>query len=137
MYKKIPIFVTFFMTCVAIQSQVHAATREELESYGKRISTTFDSNVIAYKSVTQTLQAPLQAYLIAFTTSDGSFLANPAAATDKAAYLENTGKRLVWSKKFCTDELKGIMRRTKINIVSGDLQNREGKSQFVAICTAG
>jgi hypothetical protein len=137
MYKKIPISFIIFIACVAIQSQVHAANREELESYGKRISATFNSDVVAYKSVTQTLQAPLQAYLIVFTTSDGSFLANPAAANDKAAYLENTGKRLVWSKKFCTDELKGIMRRTKINIVSGELQNREGKSQFIAMCTAG
>ncbi|PHV05711.1 hypothetical protein CSQ96_18435 [Janthinobacterium sp. BJB412] len=77
----------------------------------------------------------MRAYVVAFSTSDSAFMSNPDAATDKAAYIENTGKRSIWENKFCSGELKAIMRHTKVSIVTGDLQNREGQTQFMAMCS--
>lgn len=118
----------------AATAQAQSGTEVELTKYGRQLPRAFKAEVITYKAITQTMRTPLIAYVISFTTNDSAFHSNPAAATDNAAYVENTGKRLIWEARFCTNELKSIMRRAKINVVTGDLQNSSGKTQFMAMC---
>jgi hypothetical protein len=108
---------------------------KQLDAYGQALVASAKPGVFKYVESKQTMAAPLISYLATFSTKDVSFLSNPKGAADKAAYIENSTKRLVWETKFCTNQLRGFMRAANVNVVNGQVVNQANDVQFSAMCT--
>jgi hypothetical protein len=90
---------------------------------------------MTYQGIHKTMEVPMVAYLIEFTTDAPAFQAATNAPNDKAAYFRNRGVDLVWETAFCKRELKTLMRSLNVNLVTGQLVNARGDVQFLASCT--
>jgi hypothetical protein len=105
----------------------------ELEKYGSAVAVATDGAVI-FVSAEQTTKSPLNAFKLQFKTDRDALMSAPGAAPGNAAYLANFGRTELWSTRFCTEELKAIMSRYKIDLVSGDLTNLKGETQSISMC---
>lgn len=121
--------------CVATSASANEDFTKKLDAYGQALVASVEPGVLKYVEAKQTMSAPLISYLATFSTEDATFFSNPKGATDKVAYFENSGKRLVWETKFCTDQLRDLMRAANINLVNGQMVNQAGEVQFLAMCT--
>lgn len=122
------------------RARVSATTKVEslfatlLNDYGRKVAASGEPGVFKYAHVQQTMSGPFVSYVVKFSTSDISFRSEPAAATDHKAFLTNTGRRIVWEAKFCTQELREMMHLYKVNLVNGNLTDDAGETQFIASC---
>ena len=107
---------------------------KKLEDYGRQVAATGKPGVFKYVGTKQTMSTPLVAYVVKFKTDDASFRSRDDAATNNEAYAINTGRRLVWETRFCTRQLREMMREKGVNIVNGNLTNNAGETQFIAGC---
>lgn len=107
----------------------------KLDAYAKSVVASSKPGTFSYLKSKQTMATPLVSHLATFSTNDATFHSNPKASTDRGAYMDNTARRMVWEAKFCSTQLKDLMRNGKINIVIGEIVNREGETQFMATCT--
>jgi hypothetical protein len=122
------------MSCLGASAMAETPFTKQLEDYGKKVAATGKPGVFKYVNTKQTMSTPLVSYVVKFRTADVNFRSRPGAATNKDAYLDNTGRRLVWEAKFCTQQLRDMMREARVNIVNGDLTDDAGETQFVATC---
>lgn len=105
-----------------------------LQSYGKRVEASSKKGIMKMDTVFKTTDTPMLAYRIDFKTSDKALLARQDAEKNRESYLLNVGVRELWKSKFCTAELRAIMYRYNVNLVSGMLKNKAGEMQFLATC---
>ncbi|AVY65116.1 hypothetical protein [Xanthomonas translucens] len=56
------------------------------------------------------------------------------AEHDKAAFESNLNNTETWQRRFCSEELKSVMREHQIFLVSGHLLDARGKVQALAPC---
>lgn len=105
-----------------------------LQSYGKRVEASSKKGIMKMDTVFKTTDTPMLAYRIDFKTSDKALLARQDAEKNRESYLLNVGVRELWKSKFCTVELRAIMYRYNVNLVSGMLKNKAGEMQFLATC---
>jgi membrane-bound ClpP family serine protease len=106
----------------------------KLEVYGREIEQTVEPGAARFLKVTQTTASPLRAYVVRFETNSGAMMRVPNASSNTAAFQLNLGITMVWQKRFCTDQVKKIMREHSLNLVSGELVNSSGKTQRMAVC---
>lgn len=104
----------------------------ELADYGQALARSTDG-AIAYDGANQTKSAPLS-YRLNFTTTNPDLMSNPAGDRDATAHAENTATTAVWDQKFCTKELKSLMRDNIIFLVAGALTNPAGEVQSMSVC---
>jgi hypothetical protein len=133
--NKLKVFLVplFFLALVGCSRNQTADAR--LEEYAKAVSKSFHpANDVAYRAVTKTMDTPLVAYLVRFETSDSAFKSMSDAATNRVSFMTNTARRLVWEAKFCTGELHKILVESKVNLVSGEIMDEAGHTQFIAMC---
>jgi len=107
---------------------------ESLVRYGESIAASSQKGAVKVHTVIKTTQSPMLAYRVDFRTNLKSLMARQNADKNKEAYLMNVGIRELWNSKFCTDDLKNIMRKFRIDLVSGMLQNQTGEMQFLSTC---
>ena len=112
-------------------SNVVSARLTALENYGRKFASSSINNSFIYLKAIETVP---NKYKIAFKTEDSSRFSIPGAANNPAAYNHNIRNTERWDEEFCTPELKALMKELKSDMVSGDLQNPEGKTQSMAIC---
>lgn len=89
------------------------------------------NGAVAFVSVTQTTA---DAFQIQFKSGHEALMSQPGAEPGNAAYLSNVGRTKAWSTRFCTPELKAIMSRFGVDIVTGNLTDLAGDTQSMAIC---
>lgn len=117
---------------VSLSSPAGVVSR--LEAYGRSLAASTPNGAVRFSSVVSTTEKPLRAYKVVFSTSVRELMSNPNGSTDRTARTENLGRTAVWQAKFCTRELKTIMARDGLDLVSGDLQNISGLTQSMALC---
>ncbi|MFP3507518.1 hypothetical protein [Burkholderia sp. SIMBA_062] len=73
-------------------------------------------------------------YVLQFRTRSNNLMASPNGNTDRAAYLKNQGRALLWKQAACTDEVSAVSNRLDANMVTAQLVSESGELQFVAVC---
>ncbi len=106
---------------------------EGLEEYGRTVAASTDGNIL-FVSAIQTTKSPMNAFKLHFKTGDDALMSASGAAPGNAAYLANYGRTKAWSIKFCTSQLKALMSRHQIDLVTGDLTDLRGDTQSMTIC---
>lgn len=111
----------------------NSSALSELMKYGNTVAAA-TSGAVVFVSAKQTTKSPMNAYKLLFKTDRAELMSEPGAAPGNAAYIANTGLTKLWSMRFCTENLKAIMSQYGIDMVSGDLSNRRGETQSLALC---
>ena len=105
----------------------------DLQSYANTVVQATGGEVNSV-SVEPTTREPMYAFQIRFMTTNDALMSDPNARPGNAAYLTNVGRTKAWSTRFCTPELKAIMERHAIDMVTGNLTDTNGDTQSMSIC---
>ena len=108
----------------------------ELEKYALEVSLATEG-AVSFVSVSQTTATPVVAFVIAFSTDREELMSRGGAEPGNEAYLINRGRTSAWSARFCTPQLKSVMARYAIDMVTGTLTDPAGEIQSVAPCMTG
>ncbi len=125
--------LSFFLT-IGIGSAYANDPFSALELYGRQVASTTESGAVKYISMEKTTDKPLLAYKIIFMTDSKAMLSEPNADKDQTAYSINAARTAVWQTKFCSGQLKILMKKMGVDLVSGELQSFSGKTQRMAVC---
>lgn len=106
-----------------------------LAEYGRNIAGTTVDGAIHYSAVWPTTTEPIRAYKMDFETDHQALMSEHVTQSGDAEYWGNRGRTEVWQAKFCTATLIGIMHKYGIGMVSGDLKNKSGETQSMAVCS--
>jgi hypothetical protein len=136
------VFVFFWITWKVSEpnsSAPSSATRadsilNELAEYGRNVAGTTEDGAIHYSAVWPTTTKPIRAYKMDFETNHQALMSAQVTQNGDTEYWSNRGRTEVWQAKFCTVNLMSIMRKYGIGMVSGDLKNKSGETQSVAVC---
>ena len=123
--------IACFLFSIFITNLSYASVVSDLQKYGNAVSVSTDGTV-KFVSAEQTT-SPMKAFKLIFKT-DHEALMSVAGAASGTAYYTNIARREAWSMKFRTKELKKIMLRHKIDLVTGFLTNLVGETQSIAFC---
>lgn len=104
----------------------------DLQTHGRAVEEATGGNVVFVEAV-QTTTSPY-AFVLRFETSDEALMSRPVAEPGDAGYVINSGRRNLWSRRFCTAELRSIMSRHRIVMVTGNLTDLMGEIQSVSAC---
>ena len=141
-----PIFVAvFFIAATGCTSQTvdqsqppAAATstsvRQDLDTYSQTIVTATLGNILNPTPAEQTGEAPMLSYVIKFETSDPALMSEEDGDTNKVSYALNGALEAAWSRRFCTHQLKAIMAKHDVFLISGHLLNDRGEMQVFTPC---
>jgi rubrerythrin len=137
------VFVFFWITWKASEPNSSASSSSvrvdsvlnELAEYGRNVAGTTEDGAIHYSAVWPTTTEPIRAYKMDFETNHQALMSDRVAQSGDTEYWSNRGRTEVWKAKFCTVNLMGIMRKHGIGMVSGDLKNKSGETQSMAVCT--
>jgi hypothetical protein len=111
--------VVFCVVCVVTADDVIRL----LEQYGQAMVRKAPPNAFSLLTVKRTVG---NSYVLQFTTETPALMITRNVTEGSLEYWRNTVKTMAWQGAFCTDELKDIMRRYRLTIVSGQLTDKLG-----------
>ncbi|KAA8716715.1 hypothetical protein L9H26_08125 [Morganella psychrotolerans] len=88
---------------------------------------------VKYIESIQTMNKPVNVYMLRFNTSDKKLLTLPNADKDSTAYDKNILRITKWQDFFCTQELRSYMIENKIDMIHSEISSNK-KMQFIATC---
>lgn len=106
---------------------------EELKSFGKLLAESYPAGKVKLIKTFHVTTKPKNSYRLDFETSEKALLSQHGADVDSKIYEGNEARVTAWQDKFCSPELKKIMRDNHIDFVSGFTFSK-GQQQFAAVC---
>ena len=73
-------------------------------------------------------------YVITYQIENDKMKTRKDADTNQTSYLVNTGITQMWTNMFCTQELKEIMRKYEIFMITGQLTDKNGEKHSMSVC---
>lgn len=104
----------------------------DVDQYGNSLSMETDW-AIMFSSTERTTKTP-NAFKLHFQANHSALTSRPVKELGDIAYLTKTGRTIVWKSMFCTNELRDIMVRHKIDLAVGNLTDLDGETQSMALC---
>jgi len=103
-----------------------------MNQYSKRVVAKTNGSISNPTSPEKTTDMP--SYVVRYTINDDALKTKDDASTNRTSYAINVGITTAWSQAFCTDELKSIMRKYDIKMVTGQLVLPDGEKQSMSPC---
>jgi len=117
-----------------VQASTGPTTEQFLDMYANALVTATDRNIFDPTPAEKTLDKPMLSYVIKFRTSDPALMSKDDGDTNQASYAFNSALTEAWSRRFCTKQLKGIMKGQGVFLVSGHLLDTKGGIQSLSSC---
>ena len=111
-----------------------ASFHKVLERHAQEIVESSQRGALRVTEVSRTMSRPMSSFVVKFVTSAPELMSDPTARPGNAAYMRNLGRTQAWQAKFCSVRLKREMAKHKVDIVSGQIEDRSGDMQSAAIC---
>ena len=109
-------------------------TEQFLDMYANALVIATDRNIFDPTPAAKTLDKPMLSYVIKFHTSDPALMSKDDGDTNQASYAFNSALTEAWGRRFCTKQLKGIMKDQGVFLVSGHLLDTKGDIQSLSSC---
>lgn len=106
---------------------------EALKHYGTLLAGSYPAGKLKLVKAYHVTTKPMNAYRLDFETSEKALLSQLGGDENPQIHDSNEAKATAWEGRFCSAELKGIMRANGIDFVSGFTSNK-GKQQLIATC---
>lgn len=105
---------------------------EAVDKYSNELVTRANNSISSPSKPDKTTDRPT--YVITYVIEKDELKTRKDADTNPTSFAINTGITTIWSNLFCTDELKGIMQKYDVFMISGQLIDREGETYSMSAC---
>lgn len=103
-----------------------------MDQYSKKLVQKTNGSISNPTTPEKTTDMP--SYVVKYTINDDALKTKADGSTNTTSYAINVGITTAWSQSFCTDELKGIMRKYNVKMISGQLVLPDGERQSMSAC---
>ena len=103
-----------------------------MKQYSEGLVTKTNGSISNPTSPEKTTDMP--SYVVRYTINDDALKMKDDASTNRTSYAINVGITTAWSQAFCTDELKSIMRKYDVKMITGQLVLPDGEKQSMSPC---
>ena len=117
-----------------VQTSTGPTTEQFLDIYANALVTATDQNIFDPTPATKTGDKPMLSYVIKFHTADPALMSKDDGDTNQASYAFNSALTEAWGRRFCTKQLKTIMKGQEVFLVSGHLLDTKGNIQSLSSC---
>lgn len=76
----------------------------------------------------------MPSYVVKYTINNDALITKEDGDKNITSYAINTGITTAWSQAFCTDDLKMIMSKYGVKMVTGQLVSRDGEKHSMSAC---
>lgn len=104
----------------------------EMNAYSRQLVAKTNSSIVNPTSPEQTTDMP--SYVVRYTVVNKALNTKSDGDSNMVSYALNTGITAAWSSAFCTDELKQIMKKYDIPMVTGQLISKSGEQESMSAC---
>lgn len=140
MQRKIPTLIlvcSSLLSIVGCSGDIGAGVSadsfpSEMNEYSRQLVVKTNSSIINPTSPEQTTDMP--SYLVKYTVVNNALNAKSDGDKNMVSYAINTGITAAWGRAFCTEELKQIMQKYDIAMVTGQLISKSGENQSMSVC---
>ena len=117
-----------------VQSTSGVTTEQFLDMYANALVTATERNIFDPTPAVKTGDKPMLSYVIKFQTADQALMSKDDGDTNQASYAFNSALTEAWSRRFCTRQLRTIMKDQGVFLVSGHLLDTKGNIQSLSPC---
>lgn len=117
-----------------IERATSPSVAQDLDNYSQIVVRAAAQNIFNPSPAQKTGEMPTLSYVVKFHTSDPSLMSKDNGDTNDESYAYNIALNEAWSRRFCTPELKAIMAKHDVFMVSGHLLDAGGKMQTFVPC---
>lgn len=120
------------------QASVNTDTQiiSALDQLGKIISTTAQDLDVQYIRSYRIEGVDPPAYQSIYRTSSPRLLSHPNGDTDPESFQVNSRRTGVWQKIFCGSWMVDLVRNNGLMVISGKLEDKQGETQSLAVCSS-
>jgi hypothetical protein len=103
-----------------------------MNSYSRQLVARTNSSITNPTVPEQTTDMP--SFVVKYTVVNRALDTKSDGDKNIVSYAINTGITTAWSRAFCTDELKEIMGRYDVAMVTGQLVSKSGENESMSVC---
>lgn len=118
------------------ENKLHTAEtfEEAIKMHSNSIVETSSGSITKASPPEKTTESPT--YIIYYTVTDPAMLTKSINPNDSVAYERNLAITNQWSEKFCSTQLKSVMEKFSVLMVSGLLVTPSGQKHSLSACVA-
>ncbi len=105
---------------------------EAVNQYSKELVARANNSISSPSNPKKTTDTPT--YVITYQIEKDEIKTRQDAATNPTSFAINTGITKMWSNMFCTEELKNIMQKYDVFMITGQLVGKDGKKYSMSAC---
>jgi len=105
---------------------------EEMNRYSYDLIDRANKSISTPSTPKKTTDMP--SYVIRYVIEKDEIKTRKDGSTNKVSFMFNTVVTKMWSDLFCTNELKSIMAKYDVFMVSGQLFGKDGARHSVSMC---
>jgi hypothetical protein len=105
---------------------------EAVNNYSNELVARANNSISSPSNPEKTTDSPT--YVITYVIEKDELKTRKDADINPTSFAINTGITEIWSNLFCTEELKGIMQKYNVFMISGHLIDKEGEKYSMSSC---
>ena len=105
---------------------------EEMNQYSNDLIDRANKSISTPSNPEKTTDMP--SYVITYVIEKDEIKTRKDGSTNEVSFIFNTAISKMWSDMFCTNELKSIMAKYDVFMVSGQLFGKDGARHSVSVC---
>jgi len=115
-----------------ISSQSNQTFDKEVNQYSAELVARSNNSISSPSNPKKKTDMP--AYVITYQIEKDEIKTRQDADTNPTSFAINTGITKMWSDMFCTKELKSIMQKHDVFMITGQLVGKDGKKYSMSPC---
>ena len=105
---------------------------EAVNNYSNELVARANNSISSPSNPEKTTDSPT--YVITYVIEKDELKTKKDANINPTSFAINTGITVIWSDLFCTDELKGIMQKYNVFMITGQLIDKNGEKYSMSAC---
>ena len=108
---------------------------DEMNQYSRDLVARANESISTPSSPKKTTDMP--SYVVTYVIEKDEIKTRKDGATNNVSFAINTGITKMWSNLFCTNDLKSLMAKYDVFMVSGRLVGKDGVDHSLSPCMRG
>lgn len=115
-----------------LSSKSNLSFDEAVNKYSNELVERANNSISSPSNPDKTTDRPT--YVITYVIEKDELKTRKDASINPTSFAINTGITEIWSNLFCTEELKGIMQKYDVFMITGQLIDKDGEKYSMSVC---
>lgn len=115
-----------------LPTKLNLSFDEAVNKYSNELVARANNSISSPSKPDKTTDRPT--YVITYAIEKDALKTRKDAKVNPTSFAINTGITEIWSNLFCTEELKGIMQKYDVFMISGQLIDKSGEKNSISVC---